>query len=375
MLLEHISNKHMDDSHFPNCSLCESLIAHQAPVDILEMVVDEESTDQLMEENEDNSMESVKAEEGRKSRPAQKHSKIFDCHLCTKSYTGKRALETHLIKMHNETEVPDSVDQSAEPLIILVGKDGAQTDPLHPFLCHLCDKSYSRKNKLKQHLAKIHEVFKMPRLSIQAEFECSKCQKTYKSQENFDKHLREHDPRPFPCIFCADSFAARQDWRLHELVCIKLTVMGNGQHQCLVCRGLHASLEDLRTHMRTGECLPFGEDAKGTLTHNCPTCNETFSSIHLLMLHQERTHSVTVDCLACGKSFRNRFQLKKHSDRAHNEKQKVDCNICGQKLSRPDKLIEHMRLHKGFPCCDTVFATRKEYVHHRETTHRARLGK
>lgn len=391
-LLEHISIVHSEDQHLNECDFCESLLAHQAPVDIIEAdlsedlsetddeqeVVEEEKVDEpvpILEQSIVSTEADKSDEECQSMRINNKQSKHawFDCHLCDKSYTRKQKLRTHLWKLHQVSEVPDE-QLKERPVVILISDADPLVDQVHPFACHLCQKSYSRKDKLKLHLLKHHQVSKVPRMTIVAEFPCSICNKIYKTQQTYDKHQLEHNPNPFHCIICEEAFGTRKDWRLHENQCLSLTAIGDGHHQCLSCHEIFDCTEAFKVHLKTAadNCNPKEVAAVGDGNNKiCDFCGESFAGPYQLQLHREKEHVVSVDCLKCGKVFENRALLKKHMDRNHKDRQAFECTQCGQKLSRSDKLAEHMRLHTGFSCasCNVSFATRKEYVDHRRSEH------
>lgn len=414
-LLEHISSEHVQDLHLGSCSLCSMLI-YQDPeeevpesevlkveqqhhhdlwqhdevaatteesesvVKLVELTDEENHQDVqpldeytvpegddflflLEEEDENETEECIIEEPDTDEAPKPKRAKtLFDCPNCTKSYTRKNKLREHWLAKHNGEMPPEVV--CSEPIIVANNDpDGMGQTVANPFNCHLCDKSYSRKDKLKHHLCNHHHVTSVPRQSIHAEFQCPTCGKTYRSQDNYDKHLREHFPTPFQCFICRAEFAMRKDWRQHESQCIATTTMGNGEYKCLECQGVQSDLDTFRMHLKSG-CSLLDEQSGA---EECPTCKEVFPTASQLTLHQEVEHEQGVKCATCGNVFESRAALKKHAVRMH--KGYFSCPVCGQKLSRADKLAEHMRLHTGFVCCETVYSTRAEYMAHRKWMH------
>lgn len=234
----------------------------------------------------------------------------------------------------------------------------------NPFPCNLCSKAYTRKDRLKIHLAEKHQCFNVPIPTVVSEYVCSYCDKSYKTLQTFDRHLLGHESHPFRCFICTEAFPTRGELRIHRYKCLNLTCVGDGQYQCVSCTDSEYfdNVDDLRLHMSTCNVDEAGQ-------YICSTCGELFKRAHHLQLHMERVHNERVNCLKCPKTFETRALLKKHFDRCHNYMGKpLECVECGRRLSRPDKLIEHMRLHTGYTCnlCDCVLVTRKEYKEHRK---------
>lgn len=256
---------------------------------------------------------------------------------------------------------PKSLDDSV--VVVKITEDSPKVN-LNPFSCNLCSKSYSRKDKLKRHLIRDHQCFTVPSRKIISEYVCSYCEKSYKTLTTFDRHLLEHDYNPFRCFICTEAFPSRAELKIHKHRCLNLTAVGDGLFQCVSCTDsdLFDSVDDLREHMATCNA------DEGSGDHKCSTCDETFARAHHLQLHKERLHGESVSCLKCKRTFESRALLKKHFDRAHNYKRSLDCTECGKKLSRPDKLIEHMRLHTGYACnlCNLVLSNSKDYKLHRK---------
>lgn len=414
--------EHTKDQHLSQCSFCESLInpiqAEVHPVETLESELqseydevfkESEQEEEIMQEeeveleveidqsnddevDEDTSvpLDSITVEEDDEMEekqdsdysPVESTTKRlrrrnvtadYDCDHCDKSYTRQWKLLEHLFQVHNVSDVPKDMEKKEPPVVILITDGDPFKNSVHPFACHLCQKSYSRKEKLKLHLQKIHKCFKVPRMTMVAEFTCSKCPKTFKCQQTFDKHQQEHDPFPFKCIVCADSFSTRREWRYHEGQCLAVTALGNGQHKCPYCQSLFASVDQFKIHMKDKiNCnvkTKAGDDNESDISENkilsCDICMATFDDDLKLQVHKELRHAECFECVPCNKTFETRVLLKKHTDRIH-KSQTYQCTTCGQVLSRADKLTEHMRIHTGYPCssCNILFKTRKEFRLH-----------
>ena len=72
---------------------------------------------------------------------------------------------------------------------------------IKPFTCELCDKSFVRKGKLKQHHISVHLRTKP--------YKCNLCDKAYSDTSRLNEHVRaiHTNERPFKCPVCGKAFA------------------------------------------------------------------------------------------------------------------------------------------------------------------------
>lgn len=93
------------------------------------------------------------------------------------------------------------------------------------FACRLCPCKYVRKEKLRQHLQKHHQITLKVRASkrpVVGAAQICHCGRQYKCPKQFDVHLRTHDAALFKCTACPKGFTSRSLRRSHELECLQM---------------------------------------------------------------------------------------------------------------------------------------------------------
>lgn len=244
-----------------------------------------------------------------------------------------------------------------------VDQEDASTSP-PDFTCLECNKSFADLLKLQRHQLKKHKIsgdvlHNSPSLYT---FACPQCDKKYRSQGGFDQHIRTHFRMPFQCSACGKAFQTRFDRANHERTsCLRLFNVARDLYQCLSCHGVFPSIADLQSHRDVVHRAVGSE-----YPHDCNVCEKRFKNPHELLDHLEGHEGKNFKCGKCTQAYSSLKLLKLHY-RVHGEKSLI-CAICGQKLSRGDKLAEHMWTHNGFPCnfCNEILPSRIAWKNHRK---------
>merc|ERR1712243_453908 len=232
--------------------------------------------------------------------------------------------------------------------------------------CNYCELKLKSKSSLKNHIKVKHDL-------VKNKIECKLCGKL-QSKSNLKFHVNSvHKKIRHKCHLCASEFTQISSVKLHVR-----TIHEKLKIQCSGCERSFFQASKLKKHMNIVHKNIQRENLKCDLceyqtvekaslklhkegkhegkSYSCETCNYTTIWARCLRTHMEEKHGESTPCDKCHKNFASRKHYERHFKRIHSgiELPKIDCTVCGKKMSR-ENLGTHMKIHgTEFKCkyCD-----------------------
>nr|CAI5867009.1 unnamed protein product [Callosobruchus analis] len=345
-----------------------------------------------------------------------KHADVGNrCIHCNKTFKTKQKLDDHIIKKHPDfiAFVTSKVHECTECTYKTTDnshlKQHMAKHPDIPNRCIHCNKAFTTKKRLDDHIIKKHPDF-ISSVSSKVH-ECTEC--TYKTTDNSNlkQHMLKHpdiagNHITNRCIHCNKTFTTKK--RLDDHIMKKhpdfIASVTSKVHQCTECTYKTTNNSHLRRHMIAHTCI----------THKCIYCNKTLSSkqalddhilnrhpdfiasvsgkvhectectyktvcISQLRGHMAKHHNITIRCIYCNKIFTTKQRLDDHIIKAHPDfiasvSSKVhECTQCTYKTTDNSHLKQHMVKHGNMTnrCihCNKTFTTKQKLDEHILKTH------
>ncbi|XP_070782662.1 zinc finger protein 184-like [Enoplosus armatus] len=281
------------------------------------------------------------------------------CVECNRSFPDTARLKTH--DLRHKPRPCTKCGESCKGFIDLNQHYIQVHDFRGPFLCTLCERTYTDLRGLIR-----HERFHTGELP----FKCPKCPKAFSYASALKLHDRTHTKEaPFLCWDCGKGCKSNAALRIHRLCCHSSAK--EKRFCCEHCGKAYALKRSLDLHvakLHTGVRYP------------CAHCGKLFRSASSLTRHDlTHTEERPYSCGECGKSFRSASELKIHT-RYHTGERPFKCQECGKGFVQSYYLTAHMRMHTGekpykCPTCDKCFKSagilkRHQMTHTGEKPHK-----
>ena len=240
-------------------------------------------------------------------------NKIYKCTECDYSGYKKNRLTEHMGRVHG-----------------LLTDHCRGTQEHKSFKCDQCDKIFVFGKDLNRHKKIVHRNDR---------FTCSVCEKVYKSEYVYKKHMIKHNEgyvQPmFKCQVCEREFTTKFSLSNHiksQHLELKKT------YSCPLCGKTFSQLRSYRQHANVHA---------GIKPYKCEICGKAFTydkslNEHRYMHDKERRFS----CEECGKAFRQKTCLLIHM-KVHSNKRDNICRYCGRGFTQKQSLLRHERIHTG----------------------------
>ena len=174
------------------------------------------------------------------------------------------------------------------------------------YICQACGYKSNQKSNLLRHERIQHG---------NERFDCSRCNKTYRSPATLKSHLLSHDS-PEICESCGKKFSSKAGLKFH----INKVHLSVANFECPICKKLFQTSTDFDGHMNAH---------KGYKPYSCPTCIKSFSYRSSLTSHMKHcSHAASHSCKSCDSVFKTETLLAQHMLGKHGE-QVFTC-ACGK---------------------------------------------
>ncbi|CAB3241012.1 unnamed protein product [Arctia plantaginis] len=318
-LSDHISKKHkLNASHF-KCSICECSFSTEVSYNY----------------------------------HTNKHTRRYQCVVCSDRYPSKRGVIKHFEQTHYhgppiELEIQNlQYEKSLKADETEDVTDNSITQPAASFPCEFCDKIFRWKTSLRKH-AETHRI----ETGQKRKPYCEPCRLSFTTTSNLQKHVKTSSKhqiqlklRKLTESLPADS--TNPEKRQAHIEEIRSSVNSSRQmYPCPQCDKKFQWRGNLLRHVNSHVARANGELV-------CKPCNRTFSSIATYKQHMKISKKHVTEnefkymCSECGKRFANKTRLKDHVDWEHLKNFVHTCSVCQKVFKSHTSLYLHRQVvHK-----------------------------
>ncbi|XP_076288001.1 uncharacterized protein LOC143212765 isoform X4 [Lasioglossum baleicum] len=243
--------------------------------------------------------------------------------------------------------------------------------------CPFCQKSFKSVQQVNKHVRREH----------QQPFRCKKCHYSYRKEEELEKHMEVHEKDTYhKCPFCHLQYKRMSGLRAHQIrehsnvdpVCLRDRAKegviigpedsptgsaGTRIYVCQVCGNHYDQKSYLIAHNR----IAHGYQRNEVRRFKCRVCKKKFTFQHSLESHLCNEPSFL--CSHCGKKFSTNYTMLLHM-RSHTGERPHQCTVCQKSFSRAMSLRIHILTHTGerpYICdlCGRSFTQRTTMMIHR----------
>ena len=255
---------------------------------------------------------------------------LYNCSECGSRFMSEKGLKDHISFAHGN---------NAENICPLCGKIMASKAVLRKhmafvhdrknnprkFKCTLCEKSFSVKNALENHILSVHEGSK---------FQCPNCTEVFNSKKGLTLHIGQTHERSklFQCSLCDSAFVQEKNFLKHVAFVHEKTI-GN---LCPHCGKNCMNPGEVQKHIAKVHVVGR--------PHKCEDCEKDYKTVFALKSHIKISHEgKRVECPVCQKPFTSNRTVKIHIEAVHEKKKPHVCDICNERFTQKGNLVIHKK--------------------------------
>ena len=237
----------------------------------------------------------------RKKKQLKYIDNAFNCKQCEKDFSSKYYLMEHVQRVHEGISL--KCDQCSKTYSSNLGLDYHIQKVHHVSLtykCEQCDAIFQSKRHRRKHVKSVHESVSL---------KCDQCPKTYTSKTELRAHINfvhKGWTHSYKCDQCPKTYNSKPE------LCSHIDFIHKGltrSYKCEQCDSVFQAILTLKEHVQCAhEGVPF----------KCIQCSKTFNSSNGLRRHVQTIHNgVTFNCDQCPKTYTTKFALRVHTQFVH----------------------------------------------------------
>ena len=266
----------------------------------------------------------------------------FKCEVCDKVFSSKGNLKQHMKRHSDEYPFICSYEGCNSKFKIKGDLEGHMIShsTLRPFKCTIddCASKFKTNKELLNHIRVVHSTVRR--------FKCNHdgCNLSFKTKPALEQHMISHTTvRPYKCTFvnCGIAFKTNGGLTVHKRIHDDVR-----RYACAECNYTCNDTTSISRHLAKHRL-----ECSTTIVYRCNFrgCSRAFVDSELFNNHTEQ-HSIDnpfkCSVSGCKSMFEKQSSLQKHISRVHREKS-ILCQIdgCTFKCTERNQLIGHMVVH------------------------------
>ncbi|XP_055595135.1 zinc finger protein 557-like [Uranotaenia lowii] len=276
----------------------------------------------------------------------------LNCHVCSYKFSKFGSMLQHCKNIHNQQGYAVCCRQRFEKLRQLRIHILLHINP-DALKCSECNKHFTSNISLKKHMSHAHVPGK--------QFQCGICQEMLGTRGLLQAHKRTHKTKQeFLCIPCDKQFSTDNSLKIHNRT---IHERGIG-HVCDICLKVFKTKENLQIHLVEHEnkesivCTVCGESmknqitldmhmkrhTKSTMAISCHICGQQSQTTEAMREHIQEEHKIKRrhPCTVCKRTYRKQHSLKEHMA-MHAGEVLYKCDFCDKRFYKSGTLSLHRK--------------------------------